>query len=91
MPTLFESTYYQVYLCVGASVRTNILDSHLNSPPRRLIELRIEHADLDALIDHVGTIPLLDELSLRRMKKRRLELRDQIVRLEQTLQPKEPA
>ena len=69
----------------------NILESNLNSPQRRLIELRMEHADLDALIDRVGLISPLDELSLRRLKKRRLELRDQIARLEQTLDPKEPA
>ncbi len=28
------------------------LDANLHSPERRLIELRIEHADLDAVIDH---------------------------------------
>ena len=67
------------------------MESNLNSPPRRLIELRMEHADLDALIDRVGTMFPLDELGLRRLKKRRLELRDQIARLERTLDPKEPA
>jgi hypothetical protein len=51
----------------------------------------MEHADLDALIDRVGTMFPLDELGLRRLKKRRLELRDQIARLERTLDPKEPA
>ncbi len=69
----------------------NILETNLNSPQRRLIELRMEHADLDALIDRVGSVVPLDELSLRRMKKRRLELRDHIERLERTLDPKEPA
>jgi len=67
------------------------LDSNLHSPERRLIELRMEHADLDALIDRVaGEVPV-DELMLRRLKKRRLQLRDQIARLEQVLDPKEPA
>lgn len=69
----------------------NILECNLNSPQRRMIELRIEHADLDALIDRVSLISPLDELGLRRLKKRRLELRDHIARLEQTLDPKEPA
>jgi hypothetical protein len=56
-----------------------------------LIELRMEHADLDALIDRaVGEVPV-DELMLRRLKKRRLALRDQIARLELALDPKEPA
>jgi hypothetical protein len=67
------------------------LDSNLHSPERRLIELRMEHADLDALIDRTGEQNPLDELMLRRLKKRRLALRDQIARLELVLDPKEPA
>lgn len=67
------------------------MDDNLHSPARRLIELRIEHADLDSLIDGVALDRPLDELSLRRLKKRRLGLRDQIARLEAVLQPQEPA
>jgi hypothetical protein len=67
------------------------LDSNLHSPERRLIELRIEHADLDASIDRLGLSLPLDELLLRRLKKRRLVLRDEIDRLERSLQPNEPA
>jgi len=64
----------------------------LHSPQRQLIELRILHADLDALIDHaVSTSAHQDELSLRRIKKRRLALRDQMVLLQSRLAPKEPA
>ncbi len=67
------------------------MDLNLHSPQRRLIELRIEHADLDDLIDRSGQGALVDELLLRRLKKRRLRLRDQIARLESQLQPPEPA
>jgi hypothetical protein len=67
------------------------LDSNLHSPERRLIELRMEHADLDALIDRTGEQSPTDELMMRRLKKRRLALRDQIARLELALDPKEPA
>jgi hypothetical protein len=67
------------------------LDSNLHSPERHLIELRMEHADLDALIDRIADVQPLDELMLRRLKKRRLGLRDQIARLELVLDPKEPA
>jgi len=67
------------------------MTENLHSPERRLIELRIEHADLDSLIDRVAVDRPLDELALRRLKKRRLVLRDQISRLEQALQPPEPA
>lgn len=67
------------------------VDDNLHSPQRRLIELRIEHADLDNLIDRAVEQSPLDELSLRRLKKRRLLLRDQIARLETELDPPEPA
>jgi hypothetical protein len=67
------------------------LESNLHSPERRLIELRIEHADLDALIDRAGNETPVDELMMRRLKKRRLLLRDQISKLELELDPKEPA
>ena len=67
------------------------MDLNLHSLPRRLIELRIEHGDLDSLIDQTSlTIPD-DELSMRRLKKRRLQLRDQIARIEAELDPPEPA
>lgn len=64
------------------------------SPQRRLIELQIEHADLDALIDQALETPGgigLDELRLQRLKKRRLALRDEIARLHWLIDPKEPA
>jgi hypothetical protein len=62
------------------------------SPQRQLIEWQIEHADLDALIDQAVLAPQpLDELLLRRLKKRRLALRDQMAKLQWMLDPKEPA
>ena len=63
------------------------MDENLHSPQRRLIELRIEHADLDNLIDDNLLVRPADELSLRRLKKRRLLLRDQISRLEFEVEP----
>lgn len=67
------------------------MDSNLHSPERQLIELRIEHADLDAMIDRLVQVIPLDELMIRRLKKRRLSLRDEIERIERSLQPDEPA
>ncbi len=51
----------------------------------------MEHADLDNLIDRTTDDPGTDELTLRRLKKRRLLLRDLIARLEGELDPPEPA
>lgn len=67
------------------------MQENLHSPHRRLIELRMEHADLDSLIDRAADHAPVDELALRRLKKRRLLLRDQISQLELLLDPKEPA
>jgi hypothetical protein len=76
--------------CSGTP-RRPCLDSNLHSPERRLIELRMEHADLDALIDRASLEVPMDELMMRRLKKRRLALRDQLARLELALGPQEPA
>ena len=67
------------------------MDLNLHFPERRLIELKIEHADLNALVDIAAHAVPVDELVLRRLKKRRLLLRDQISQLEMSLDPPEPA
>lgn len=68
------------------------MDDNLHSPQRRLIELRMEHADLNSLIDLASAQDASqDDLTLRRLKKRRLLLRDQIAALEAVLSPKDPA
>jgi hypothetical protein len=54
---------------------------------RRLIELRSEHRDLDALIARVTADPAADELAVKRLKKRKLLLKDSIARLESRLIP----
>ena len=53
----------------------------------RLRELRVSHRDLDYLIDSLSHDPMVDQLRIRRLKKRRLVLKDMIVRLESELIP----
>lgn len=67
------------------------MDDSLHSPQRRLIELRMAHADLDGLIDAAGMQATVDELAIKRLKKRRLLLRDQISHLEAELDPPDQA
>lgn len=67
------------------------MEQNLRSPQRRLIELRMEHADLDDMIDRVALQQPVDEMALRRLKKRRLLLRDHISQLERQVDPPEPA
>ena len=57
----------------------------------KLIALRVEHRDLDDVIARLEAEPVHDQLQLRRMKKRKLALKDQITWLERQLQPDEPA
>jgi len=54
---------------------------------QRLRELRIEHRDLDDVIYRLSMDIYVDELQLRRLKKRKLMLKDQIMRLESELIP----
>ncbi len=52
-----------------------------------LAELRMEHRDLDTVIDQLATAIGRDELQLTRLKKRKLLLKDNIARLESKLIP----
>ncbi|CAJ92566.1 DUF465 domain-containing protein [Cupriavidus necator] len=67
------------------------MDSNLNTLERRIMELQIEHRDLDFLIDRLANDAVHDELQLRRLKKRRLKLKDAITLLQLQLEPDVPA
>ncbi|MDK3022463.1 DUF465 domain-containing protein [Cupriavidus taiwanensis] len=67
------------------------MDSNLNTLERRIMELQIEHRDLDFLIDRLAGDAVHDELQLRRLKKRRLKLKDAITLLQLQLEPDVPA
>jgi hypothetical protein len=53
----------------------------------RLEVLKIEHRDLDDIIEHLSRDQKLDELQMQRLKKRKLLLKDQISTLERQLVP----
>jgi len=57
----------------------------------RLQELMIEHRDLDEAISRLDTAPVEDELLLRRLKKRKLLLKDRITAVERMIEPNESA
>jgi hypothetical protein len=55
---------------------------------RTLLEgLRLEHSDLDQAINHLVHDPSFEELKVKRLKKRRLQLKDEISRLKNKLIP----
>jgi hypothetical protein len=53
----------------------------------RLAQLREEHRDLDAAIAAMAASSVADQLQLTRLKKRKLQLKDQIQQLEDSLLP----
>ncbi len=53
----------------------------------RLRQLRIEHRDLDDIITRLSMDFKVDELQMKRLKRRKLLLKDQIARLESQLIP----
>jgi len=53
----------------------------------RLAEMRQDHADLDAAVQAISLSPLPDMLLIGRLKRKKLALKDEIVRLEAQLTP----
>ncbi|MBD8526637.1 YdcH family protein [Pseudomarimonas arenosa] len=54
---------------------------------RRLTELRTEHRDLDLAIAQLAELNGRDELQIKRLKKRKLLLKDSIAKIESALIP----
>ncbi len=57
----------------------------------RIVELQVEHRDLDQVITRLSIESVQDELQLRRLKKRKLQIKDQIMLLQIQLIPDIPA
>jgi len=53
----------------------------------QLHELQLEHRDLDQVINHLIDNPPPEDLLVRRLKKRKLALKDRINQLEEMLVP----
>ena len=66
-------------------------DTEIADIRHQLQELQVEHRDLDLVIAHLTDSPPPDDLLIRRLKKRKLALKDRILHLEQMLVPDIPA
>jgi hypothetical protein len=64
-----------------------MLDEEIEAIKQRILELTIEHRDLDDVIDRLSVDVVVDQLQLRRLKKRKLIIKDEIVLLQQQLIP----
>ena len=77
---------YEIKTCLEHHTMTDVQEIQ-----RRLIELDVEHRDLDAVIDMLTLDGHHDQLQLRRLKKRKLQLKDHITLLKMQLVPDVPA
>jgi len=64
-----------------------VVTEETKSIQRRILELQTEHRDLDEVVNTLSNRIDVDQLLLRRMKKRKLQLKDQIARLKSQLIP----
>ena len=58
---------------------------------QRILQLKIEHRDLDDVIKRLADQPGYDQLQLQRLKRRKLLLKDQVAWLERHVDPDIPA
>ena len=72
--------------CFDESMNDKV-DTEAFKQLERLRELRVSHRDLDYLIDRLQHDPMVDQLRIRRLKKRKLLLKDMIATLESELIP----
>ena len=67
------------------------MSSGADAVARRIVELQVEHRDLDDAISRLSLQSGVDELQLRRLKKRKLQIKDMLVQLQMQLVPDIPA
>ena len=66
-----------------------LTEEEINNARATLDELRVEHRDLNLVVEHLVSTPLpeQDQLLIHRLKKRKLLLKDKIYQLESMLVP----
>jgi hypothetical protein len=74
-------------LCYGEVMSERLTEEELNNIRKRVVELKVEHRDLDDAIEVMIATGVFEELKIKRMKRRKLQLKDDIARLENTLIP----
>lgn len=67
------------------------MQTDLDAIAKRIIELQVEHRDLDQVIGQLTALAVRDELQIKRLKKRKLQIKDQITWLQIQLTPDIPA
>ena len=65
----------------------NSQDDNQNQIIAQLHQLESEHRDLDDVIERLGDVKPFDQLKLQRLKKRKLALKDEIIKLRSQILP----
>jgi hypothetical protein len=68
-------------------VSENLTDEEIEQIRARIIELQLEHQDLNQVIDRLTRDATVEQLQVKRLKKRKLHLKDQLALLENRLIP----
>jgi hypothetical protein len=68
-------------------VETNDTELDIEQIRRRIVELQVEHRDLDQIIATLIAQPAYDPLQIRRLKKRKLQIKDTMTLLQMRLVP----
>jgi hypothetical protein len=71
----------------AAAINIRLTDEEVEALRRQLEQLRLEHRDLDDVIHHLSHSAYPDHLQLKRLKKRKLRLKDMIQQIESRLIP----
>ena len=71
----------------GAQMLDDAADEAEPALRTRLAALKQEHADLDTAVQAMAGVPLPDLLAIGRLKRKKLQLKDEIARIEDLLTP----
>ena len=63
------------------------MNHEIEASKYKIITMQVEHHDLDVVITKLSEKPYPDQLQLKRLKKRRLQLKDIITKLKEQLVP----
>ena len=75
------------HVVYGCAMGLEITDEEIEAIKLALAELHLEHRELDEIIHRLIQEHSIEELKIKRLKKRKLHLKDQISRLEDKLIP----
>ncbi len=83
----YHVTHVNAGAKTGAVMSRPLTEDEKQKIEERLFELKQEHRDLDDVISRLLLSPEVEELQLKRFKKRKLKLKDNILLLENALIP----